>query len=522
MSAADKRVAEAQVIWKKYEKGVTHHHRKDLYESTAQAYRMYEGDQWYGLEGGEKLPVYNFIQPIVEYKTAMVAMQNIQIFFSPLDTIRPGAMAICDALNRYARQRWERQKLDSLLWKAVRDACIAGESFLYFYNSNLDCQILDNTAVYLGDEQQPDLQKQPYIIIYERRLVDDVRAEAKRNGLTAEEIALIVPDSSLSTVVGDTEEVDPTEEGGGKCGCLLYLYRGADGFVHIKRSTKDVVYQPDTVLTGLKRYPLVSFVWMPRKNSARGVGEVQPLVQNQIEANRLLVRRLISAKLNAFAKPVYVENMIENPADIDKVGKAIRLRGGNVQRVQDLFSYIAPAPMSQEAALLSADLLGTTRELAGTGDAVLGMVNPERASGAAILAVQDQASIPINEHIAAFKQTIEDIALIWLEIWCAYERKELWLTEEMDGRMVRQSIPATALRQLELSVRVDATAATPYSRYATEQAVEAARNAGYITFEEYVEALPAHSIAPKALFRMILNKRKKELVQKGMGLDGNG
>ena len=52
--------------------------------------------------------------------------------------------------------------------------------------------------------------------------------------------------------------------------------------------------------------------------------------------------------------------------------------------------------------------------------------------------------------------------------------------------------------------------------------MEAARNAGYITFEEYVEALPAHSIAPKALFRMILNKRKKELVQKGMGLEGNG
>ena len=442
-------MAEAQVIWKKYEKGVTHHHRKDLYESTAQAYRMYEGDQWYGLEGAK-----SGLQPLFSLLWSIKRLWwpcRIFRFSFPLGHDSAGSHGHLRCFEPVCTAAVGAAEADSLLWKAVRDACIAGESFLYFYNSNLDCQILDNTAVYLGDEQQPDLQKQPYIIIYERRLVDDVRAEAKRNGLTAEEIALIVPDSSLSTVVGDTEEVDPTEEGGGKCGCLLYLYRGADGFVHIKRSTKDVVYQPDTVLTGLKRYPLVSFVWMPRKNSARGVGEVRPLVQNQIEANRLLVRRLISAKLNAFAKPVYVENMTKTRR-IDKVGKAIWLKA-EMQRWGSVFVYCAGAHVPG-GGIAFGGLASTTRELAGTGDAVLGMVNPERASGAAILAVQDQASIPINEHIAAFKQTIEDIALIWLEIWCAYERKELWLTEEMDGRMVRQSIPATALRQLELSRRM--------------------------------------------------------------------
>ena len=186
--------AEATHIWEKYRKGVDHHHRLKLYSNTEKAFRFFEGDQWNGVSNADELPVYNFIAPTVEYKTAMVSLQQMHIVYSPHEVNTQEIETICDDLNRYAQQHWEAQKMDYLCWKVVRDACISGDSYVYFYNRNLDAQILDNTAVYLADEQQPDIQKQEYIVVYERRPVNDVKRDAKANGLKKDQIEQITPD----------------------------------------------------------------------------------------------------------------------------------------------------------------------------------------------------------------------------------------------------------------------------------------------------------------------------------------
>ncbi|MBR5520044.1 MAG: hypothetical protein IKU55_04940, partial [Clostridia bacterium] len=354
------------------------------------------------------------------------------------------------------------------------------------------------------DEQQPDLQKQAYILFYERRPVQDVRRDAAVNGLKSSEIEQIVADEDRETLIGD----DTEQKSEGKCSCLLYFYRADDGDIHVIRSTKTVIYQPDTAICGLKKYPIASFVWSHRKNSARGVGEVLPIVPNQIEANRLLARRLISAKMNAFAKPVYVKNLIENPSDVDHVGKAIAVKTSSVQSVHDIFSYVAPAPMSNEAGILQADLMKTTRDLAGAGDAALGQVNPERASGAAIIAVQDQAAIPLNEQIAAYKHFVEDVALVWLAMWRAYHPAGLTVhSAAADGVVRKNRIRPEAFDELCLQVRIDASPTNPFSKYAREQALENAMHAGKISFEEYVSALPDDATAPKTALQAILERR---------------
>ena len=496
---------ENTTIWQKYQKGVEHHNRLNLYTNTDKAFRFFEGDQWHGVSNSDELPFYNFIAPTVEYKSAMVSMQNMQIVYSPFTTIDQDVKRSCEDLNRYASECWEAQKMDSRCWEVVRDACISGDSYIYFYNRNLDAQIVDNTAIYLADEQQPDLQKQEYIILYERRPVGDVKRDAKKNKIKKDQIDLILPDEDTETVVGDDNEV----KGDGKCSCLLYFYRAEDGNIHIMRSTKSVIYQPDTVIDGLTKYPLASFVWIRKKNSSRGVGEVIPLIPNQIEANRLLARRLISAKMNAFAKPVYVKNLIENPSDVDTFGRAIEVKTSSVQSVKDIFTYIAPAPMSQEAGLLQNEIIQTTRDLAGAGDAALGQVNPERASGAAIIAVQDQAAIPLNEQIAAFKQFVEDIGIVWLNMWEAYNPNGLEVdTVEETGRLRKDRINMELIRSLNLRVKIDASPTNPFSKYAREQSIMNAMAAGYITFEEYVESLPDDATAPKQAFRDILDKRQ--------------
>lgn len=511
-------LSETTEYWQLFERGKNHHNEELLYTRVEEAFRMYEGDQWYGSgTESQRLPVLNIISPTVGYKSSMIAKQNIQIAYNPHTISDEQTEKLCEILNRYAAHTWERQKMESKMWKIVKDACIAGDSYIYFYNKNLDSQIIDNTAIYFSDEQQPSLQKQEYIIIHERRPVGDIRREAEKNKIRKADIELILSDQDTDTVVGDNFEVHEGSERG-KCASLLYFTRDADGNVQYCRSTRSVVYEPMQTITGLKLYPIASFIWTPKKNSARGVGAVMPIIPNQIEINRLLARRLFSAKQNAFAKPVYVENMIDNPADIKKYGEAIKLRGGaNAGDIKNYFGYVAPAPMSPEASLLQGNMIDLTRNLASAGDAALGNVNPERASGAAILAIQDQNAIPLNEQMAMVKQFVEDIALIFIEMWRAYYKnedikfssiEEVRGMDGMPGRVRREDVINKGdLNDLDLDVRVDATSTSPFSLYAQEQQLSQALMQQFINFEEYVSALPSSGNSPKLKYQEILRKR---------------
>lgn len=503
-------------IWLKYRAGVENHRLHNLFASTERNYRFYEGDQWFGVPKSENLPTANFIKPTVNYKVSMVAMNTMQIVYSPLDYSEE-SIAVCDVLNKYAAQKWERLKLDSLSWDVILNAAVAGDSYLYFYNKNLDCQIIRNTDIFFANEQERDIQKQEYIIVQERRPVNEIRRIAKENDIPEEDIENIVGDSDTDSIIGDTEEVRSADESNRKCMCLLYLGRNDDGDIVVCRSTKYTVYQKETVLKGLKRYPIASFVWGPMLNSARGTGEVKPLISNQFETNKLLARRCRSAAQNAFAKPVYMKNQVENPEDIGALGTAIALRGnGTPQDIKQIFDYIAPAPMSQEASLLQSDLITTSRELAGAGNAALGQINPSRASGDAIMAVVDQSAIPMNMQTAAYRQFVEDVALIFFAYWRVYATDEglsvsyIVNDEITNGRLiVKKVLTRDQITTTDVGVKIDATATNPYSKLAEEQSIEVARNAGYISFEEYVEALPYNSIAPKSRYEEIIKKRNR-------------
>jgi len=177
--------------------------------------------------------------------------------------------------------------------------------------------------------------------------------------------------------------------------------------------------------------------------------------------------------------------------------------------------------MSAEAALLQNDLITKTRDLAGAGDAALGNINPEQASGAAIIAVQNQSAIPLNIQTADYKQFVEDIALVWYDGVRAYNPCGLVVDEGLDNGLIKRvEISPEALDAAEMNVRIDAAPANPFSRYAREQALENALKAGYITFEEWVEAIDDSYAAPKNEFKKILEKRKTAGME--AGAENNG
>ena len=52
------------------------------------------------------------------------------------------------------------------------------------------------------------------------------------------------------------------------------------------RSTKTVVYQPETRIEGMTLYPIAGYSWKPKKGSARGEGDVWDKIPNQISINK--------------------------------------------------------------------------------------------------------------------------------------------------------------------------------------------------------------------------------------------
>ncbi len=495
---------QATEIWQLYEKGQEHHRRIGLYESAEKAHRYYLGDQWQG----EDWPVMNIIGPTVKNKVATVAQGKVGITFTP---IGQGNAELCEKLCDFAAARWEQFKLDSLCWAAVRDAAVVGDSFLYFYDADGRAEVLDSTNIYLGDEQCADIQRQPYIVIAERRSIEDIYRIGKQNGLSDKVLSQVLPDDLTGNLL--TEQAK-AEMGQSKCTSLLYLYKDEQGYVHTMRSTKTVIYQPDTPLCsideqgkvrgGLSLYPLVHLVWQTVKGSSRGYSEVAGLIPNQDELNKTMARRALAVKNFAYPKLVYDKDRIGDPDTLSQVGAHVAVENLTENPVSDLITYLTPAPINSAAERLADELMNTTRALAGAGDGIMGAINPEKASGAAILAVRDLAQLPLNEQIASYRQCIEDIAALWFELWCVYHPSGLAVIYT-DGS--EEILAPSAFDGLRVRIRVDISSESPYSRYAAAQALDNLFAAGHLSFEEYVSLLDASSALPKGKLEQILQNR---------------
>ena len=519
-------------IWQKYQKGIEYINKINLTNKTDKCHRMYNGDQWHGLKsGGEELPILNIIKGIVKYKVSTVAQNTMSAVYTPIGERTEESIKACDALNTHFQIMWERAKMDKHSWSIIKDACIGADGYIYFGEADVtQAQLINNVNVLLGDEQNSNLQQQPYIMLVERLFVKDVRKEAERNGVPQEEIELIISDELTNNQLGDKTEVDYSTEDG-KCTSILYMYKDDSGYVHFAKSTQSVIYKPDEPVVakladgtpssvGLTMYPIVNFVWEDTKGSARGCGDVEHLIANQIELNKTLARRAIAIKQCAFPKIAYLESAVANPDQIDVVGAKIGVRDGNAQNIQNLISYLNPSVVSPDARNFTDELITLTKELAGAGDAATGQIDPTQASGTAIIATRDQAALPLNEQVARYRQFVEDVAVLWYDIWKAYNPDGLKIESEDEmGNETIQVIPSEVLDNMMINVRIDVSQNNPFSKYAQEQAIMNLFTTQAITFEEMVEALDNDAVAPKGKLQDIIDKRgeqekmKKALVQ---------
>jgi hypothetical protein len=507
-------------IYNKYQKAHDYLDKKGLVRKTNKNWDMYLGDQWKGLQtGGEELPMMNVIKPIIKYKVSTIAQNNMTANFTDSKG-REELNDLFKILNEKFNQSWEKAKMDDVKWQMTKNAAVQGDSYALFYSQDTNDrpQILGNTSILFGDENIDELQNQPWIIIRERLRKKDVIEIAKRNKLSDMDISAIETDNDTEDEIFNKDEVSD------KVTSYLYLEK-KDGVVYMTKATRTVIYQPERPFIATRKnenagqltmYPIVQLRWEPAPNSMRGVSGVASLIPNQIELNKTLARRAVAVRLAAFPRIAYDKTAIEDPSVLDKVGAAVGVNGG-AQSISQSIAYLNATNISSDAQQLFSDLLDQTRELDGAGDTAIGNINPARMSAEAIASVREQSQTPLNEQVRLNAQFVEDVALVWFDMWTTWNVDEFRKPAtnpvgvpilDEGGMPVLVPYSKAELDNIKPSVRIDVSEDNRWTKVAEQQALDNLLEKGHISFDEYVELVPENSALPTGKIKKMMERRR--------------
>lgn len=512
-------------IWQLYSEAQSYARLIGMYSDTDRNFRMYNGNQWEGVKVKDvELVQLNFIKPIVKFKVGTINQNLWAINFSAENfenpEFMPTAVKVCELLNKKAAKIWERNNMDYYIRVLSKIAAINDEAVAYFYYDKKEnmpiLEVLAKNDIYYGNENDDNIEKQPYIIIKQRMPVINARDLAAKYQVPSDQINLIVGDMETSEESGESAKYEKDD----MVTVLTKLYK-KDGKLYYSKATRFVELKKETN-TLLELYPVAHLPWEPKEGSARGEGEVRNLIPNQLEVNKTLMRRALVTKNTAYPqKAVNVDNL-QNPDAINKVGGILKFKGKEVSDINKVFSISNPAQMSTDVKQLQQDLIDTTRALAGASESATGEVKPDEASGKAILAVQQASQLPLVEQVGTLKNFVESIARIWLNMIITYNQNGMKLeetvTDPTTGQEITQlvDIPASVMQELKASVKVDVTPTSAYDRFAQEVSLENLLKGGWFSpqligqLKMYVKALPDNSTMPKQKILEMIKEQEKE------------
>lgn len=513
-------------VWELYNQAQMFARQTNIYETTDKNFRMYNGDQWNGvkLKGIEPVQL-NFIKPIINYKVGAISQNLWAINYSAENIDNPEfiptARKACELLNKKVAKIWEKTYMDYKIRQMCKIAAINAECPIYVkYDEKTglpEIEILNKPDIYFGNENNSDIQIQPYILLKKRMPVSLAKEFAKENGAKDKEIEYIIGDQETFEEAGEAakEEKDNMVT-------IVYKFWKQNNTVYMSIATRycNIKENEDTELS---LYPITHMIWEEQQGSARGAGEITVgLIANQIEVNKTLMRRTLVAKNTAYPQKVVNVDKIQNPSAINEVGGIIKVTGLGVQDVSNVFTNIPPAQMSADVEKLQQDLIQTSRELASASQAASGDIDAEEASGRAILAVQQASQQPLVEQLSMVKKTVEDIARIELDMIKTYNDNginvETEVQDPVSGETITQieRIDAIVLEELQATVKVDITPKSAYDKYAQERSIENlfvkgmfnSQMLGQLKF--YLECLDDDSVMPK---QKLLEQVNKEIAK---------
>lgn len=526
-------------IFDQYEKG-THYKASlgalGLFEQSDINEHFFIGDQWYNADCKSLRPLvrHNIIQRIGNYKMSLIASAPISVNFSAegvpntvglqenevqiRDAMAAGAFpgfdattpsteeinTMTSALSDYYQSTAERLKMNDLMARALRNAYISGTGILYTYwddriqtglyadearqvpkNGDIACEILQVENVIFGNPNIDDVQNQPYIIIAQRKSVEELKREARRNNRPREEIDAIRPDRNLDYTVGIQEP-----DGAQNTTVLTKIYKdysrdGGEYTMKAVRVVRGAVIRKEWDL-GIRMYPISIFSWEIRKNSIYGESEITYLVPNQIAINRMLTASVWAIMMMGMPITVVNKAMFPDQLITNNPGQILEYAGDPAQMGMSI-DFKSPGNFSAQFDNMINSLISNTLTQAGANDAALGDIRPDNMS--AIIAVREAATMPMQLFKNRFYQFIEDAARIWAEFWIMLYGDRRIKIEDDNGTWY-MPFNGDRYKDLVLSAKIDVGASTLWSEAQSVQTLDNLFGAQIINAVQYLERLP--------------------------------
>jgi hypothetical protein len=399
-------------------------------------------------------------------------------------------------LTKAADMKWEKEKMGSKLRRLLLDAACSGDMccHVYWKSNDFVTEVIDGAGVMFGDPNTDDVESQPYILLIGREMVSKLKVEAKENGATKAQIDSILSDEDTDYQIGERGKIEldnKTDENGKATYVIRYWRDGKTGRIFWNKSTKYCSIRSN-VDTGMTRYPIVWGNWGTIKHSYHGNSLIGGVVDNQITINQMYAMIAYWMRMQAFGKLIVNSDKIGKGKWSNKLGEVIYADGDVDKVVKQLEAgqfNSAILTVLERAQLV-------TKEVLGANEAALGNVNPELASGTAIMMTAKQAAIPHANILENLQQFVEDLYLVWGEFFQKkYGSRDVFYQDEKLGIQSFQ-YDAESLSDVVLSCKVNVGPSTLWSEPMLLSNLDNLLKMQAITPSQYFERIKAMNIIP--------------------------
>ena len=509
-----------------YEKAKAFNQQINLYDTVEKNENFYAGEQWKGVNAPDlDKPVFNILKRVISYFIAMLVSDDIAVSIQPFDYSAAAAQQ-AKIISDQIKREMERCKYKSKTRKMLRNCAVSGDGCFYHYfepdvetgqlnKGVISVENIDNVNILFGNPFSYEVQKQPYILIVQRRSLESVQEEAEMNGLSQEVI------DSIRTESDDTNMNDDDAEK--LCTVIIKMFKETKKVqtgemdvagnpiereaksVHYIKVVNDVVLKEETDLE-YSLYPVAYMNWEETKNCYHGRSPITGLIPNQIYVNKLFAMSMMFTQNNAFPRLLYdggkieeMSNAVNEAFDVDRMDLA-----------GDVLRYTQAPDFSSQVLQPIDTTIERTRDFLGASDAALGNVKPDNTS--AIIATQQATAIPLELQRLNFYDFVEDSVRILIDMMSHDYGTRKVMAEMEDGSKQLVDVDFSVLQNLNYDLNIEIGRTNYWSEIAQTTTMDNLLNKGVLTdIELYLESIPDSAVSNKA--QIIENVRKKMLEQ---------
>ena len=502
-------------ILKRFEKGYQFKQKIGLYDTVQVNEDFYIGKQWEGVQAnGLPTPTMNFLKQVVNFHVANITNENMAVQATPLPSVsrfdKRTTEKITEVLNHQYAAIIERNHLVAQLRKFMRNAAVDGDSCIYAYfdptvengqmvKGEIVTEVIENTRVMFGNANSSDVQRQPYIMLYKREMVEDVKYRAEKYKEDGE-----FGMESVDAIEADSEKFNSRYDSytDDKVTVITYLYRDREsGTIWSCEATEKGILRK-AYNTGYRLYPIIWLSWDYIQDSYHGQAMITGLIPNQKFINKLYAMVGVSLMTMAFPKIIYDKNRIRSWDG--SVGTAVGVNGA----VDTVAKTIDGASVSPQIGQFLDMTMGTTKSLLGASDVAMGDSRPDNTS--AIIALQRAANTPMEMTRQNMYEQVDDLARIFKDIMSVrygIRKVEVGLRMDKPGQqpfgmelepmVFTEDFDFSQLQDFQMNIRHDVGASSYWSEIANMQTLDNLLMNKQITLKQYLERIPNGYIAKR-------------------------